>query len=110
MVFPGGSVVKNPPANARDEVRSLIWEDPTCHRTTKPMCIKNEEIKIGVKLFLMSACCSPWGHKESDVTEQLNKSALLTTSIASSVYPFFIFYSIYLDCVSLSRLYHLSFQ
>ena len=20
------------------------------------------------------ACCSPWGHKESDVTEQLNKN------------------------------------
>ena len=20
------------------------------------------------------ACCSPWGHKESDMTEQLNKS------------------------------------
>ena len=23
------------------------------------------------------ACCSPWGHKESDTTEQLNKVAFL---------------------------------
>ena len=58
----------------------------------------------------MSACCSPWGHNESDVTEHLNNNALLTASIASSVYPFFIFWSIYLDRVSLRRLYHLSFQ
>ena len=31
MGFPGGSVVKNPPANAgatRDVVQSLGWEDP----------------------------------------------------------------------------------
>ena len=26
--FPGGSVVKNPPANAGTEVGSLGWEDP----------------------------------------------------------------------------------
>ena len=26
--FPGGSEVKNPPANAGDNVQSLIWEDP----------------------------------------------------------------------------------
>ena len=35
--FPGGSVVKNPPANAGDTVQSLIWEDPTCSGTTKPV-------------------------------------------------------------------------
>jgi len=34
--LPGGSVVKNPPANTRDVVRFLIWEDPTCHRAAKP--------------------------------------------------------------------------
>ena len=34
--FPGGLVVKNPPANAGDLVRSLIWEDPTCPRAIKP--------------------------------------------------------------------------
>ena len=25
------------------------------------------------------ACCSPWGHKESDTTEQLNNKAIATT-------------------------------
>ena len=34
--FPGGAVVKNPPANAGDTVRALVREDPTCHRATKP--------------------------------------------------------------------------
>ena len=29
--FPGGSVVKNPPANAGD----MVWEDPTCCGATK---------------------------------------------------------------------------
>ena len=28
MGFPCGSIVKNPPANARDWVPSLGWEDP----------------------------------------------------------------------------------
>ena len=35
--FPGGSVVKNLPANARDWVQSLIQEDTTRLRATKPM-------------------------------------------------------------------------
>ena len=35
--FPGGSVVKNPLANAKDTVQSLIWEDFTCHGATKSM-------------------------------------------------------------------------
>ena len=35
--FPGGSVVKNLPANAGDMVRSLVQEDPTCRGATKPM-------------------------------------------------------------------------
>ena len=34
--FLGGSDGKNPPANAGDTGSSLNWEDPTCHRTTKP--------------------------------------------------------------------------
>ena len=36
--FPGGAVVKNPPANVGDTVLSLVREDPTCHRATKPVC------------------------------------------------------------------------
>ena len=36
--FPGGSVVKNPPANVGDTSSCLIWEDPTCRGVTKPVC------------------------------------------------------------------------
>ena len=35
--FPGGALVKNPPANARTRVRALVPEDPTCHGATKPV-------------------------------------------------------------------------
>ena len=35
--FPGGPVVKNPPANAGDTGSTLVWEDFTCSRATKPM-------------------------------------------------------------------------
>ena len=34
--FLGGTVDKNPPANAGDTVRSLVWDDSTCCGTTKP--------------------------------------------------------------------------
>ena len=36
--FPGGLVVKNLPANAGGRSQSLVWEDPTWHRATKPVC------------------------------------------------------------------------
>ena len=35
--FPGGAVVKNPPANAGDTGSIPGREDPTCHRATKPV-------------------------------------------------------------------------
>ena len=35
--FPRGSVVKNPPANAGDMVRSLVWEDPTMPQSNQAM-------------------------------------------------------------------------
>ena len=35
--FPGGAVVKNPPANAVDKGSSPGREDPTCHGATKPV-------------------------------------------------------------------------
>ena len=34
---PGGTVVKNPPANAGDTGSSPVWEDPTCDGATKPV-------------------------------------------------------------------------
>ena len=36
LSFPGGPVVKNPPANAGDTVRFLVWEDSTCLKATEP--------------------------------------------------------------------------
>ena len=36
MDFPGGLVVKNPPANAGAQVQSLVQEVSTCHGATKP--------------------------------------------------------------------------
>ena len=36
--FPGGTMVKNPPANAGDMGSSPGLEYPTCRRATKPMC------------------------------------------------------------------------
>ena len=35
--FSGGTVVKNPPANAGDQVWSLVQEDSTCPGATKPV-------------------------------------------------------------------------
>ena len=35
--FRGGSVIKNPPVKAGNMGLILIWEDPTCHRATKPV-------------------------------------------------------------------------
>ena len=35
--FPGGAVVKNPPANAGNTGLSLVQEDPTCCRAARPM-------------------------------------------------------------------------
>ena len=34
--FPGGPVIKNPPAIQETRVQSLEWEDPTCYLATKP--------------------------------------------------------------------------
>ena len=45
-------------AESEEEVKSLL------------MKLKEESGKVGGQGGL--ACCSPWGHKESDTTEQLN--------------------------------------
>ena len=36
--FPGGPVVKTVLPAQGVRVQSLVWEDPTCHGTAKPMC------------------------------------------------------------------------
>ena len=33
------------------------------------------------------ACCSPWGHKESDTTERLNNNTASSSSIPSGRVP-----------------------
>ena len=38
--FPGGAVVKNPPANVGDTVQSLVWGSPSYCRATKPVHLK----------------------------------------------------------------------
>ena len=61
-------LVKNPPAMQETWVRSLGWEDPlekgmTTHPSILAWRIPGTEEPGG---------CSPWGHKESDTTEQLS--------------------------------------
>ena len=44
MGFLGGTLVKNPPANLGNSghvVQSLVREDPTCLKATKPMHLNN---------------------------------------------------------------------
>ena len=36
VYFPDGTVDKSPPASQGTQVQSLVQEDPTCHRATKP--------------------------------------------------------------------------
>ena len=42
--FPGGPVVKNPPASAGDTGSTLVREDPTCHGTTSPYATTAEPV------------------------------------------------------------------
>ena len=62
--FPGGSAVKNPPANAGDTSSIPGLEDPLDEKMETHSSIlawktpKTEEL-VGF---------SPWGHKESDTT------------------------------------------
>ena len=37
-------------------------------------------------------CCSPWGHKESDTTEQMNNNSLLLKLLTPTQMPWFYFY------------------
>ena len=51
-LFPGGLVVKNPPSDAGDTVRSLGWEDPL-----------EEEMGTHSHGQRSLAGYNPWGHK-----------------------------------------------
>ena len=56
-------LVKNPPAMWETWVLFLLWEDPMEKgKATNPVFWPGE----------FHGLCSPWGHKESDTTEQLS--------------------------------------
>ena len=42
--FPGGSMVKNLPANAGDMVSILVWEDPISLRAANPLRTTTEPV------------------------------------------------------------------
>ena len=72
MGFPGGVVVKNPPANARDagDVGSISGSGKTpWRRKWEPIPVFLPEESHGQKSL---AGCSPQDRKESDTTEQLS--------------------------------------
>ena len=67
-VFPGGSVVKDLPANAADMGSIPGLGRPLWRREWQPTLV----FLPGKKRSLVGY--SPWGHKESDATEQLNNN------------------------------------
>ena len=72
MGFPGGSVVKNPPADAA-QVRSLGQEDSLEKEMTTHSSIPAWEIPWTEEPGGLEGC------KEMDMTEQLNNIVLLYT-------------------------------
>ena len=68
--FPGGSVVKNTPAVQETWVPPLGQEDPLEKEMTTHSCILAWEIPWTEEPDRLH---SPWGHKELDTTQQLNK-------------------------------------
>ena len=67
--FPSGSAVKNLPPNAGDEGSSTGQEDPLEKWQAAPTFLSGKS--SGQRSL---AGYRPWGHKEADMTEQLNKN------------------------------------
>ena len=62
-------MIKNPPAMKETWVQSLGWEDPLEEGTANPLlysCLENPHGQRSLEGY------NPWGHKESDMTEELN--------------------------------------
>ena len=66
--LPGGSAVKNPPATQETRVRSLGREDPLQKEMYSTPVFLPEKSHEQRSL----ADCSPWDHKELDMTWLLN--------------------------------------
>ena len=61
-------MVRNPPAMQETWVRLLGWEDPL----EKGMATCSSILAWGIPWIEEPGGYSPWGHKESDMTEQLS--------------------------------------
>ena len=66
--FPDGSVAKNLPAMWKMRVQSLGWEDPLEEKWQSTPVFSPGKFH-GQRTL---AGYSPWGHKESGITEQLS--------------------------------------
>ena len=83
MGFPAGTVVKNPLANAGEQetrVRSLSQEDAL----EKEMATHSSIIAWKSHRQRSPAGYSPWGRKESDMTERLSTSIRTSGILAGS--------------------------
>ena len=63
-------IVKNPPAMQETWVRSLGWGDPL----EKGMAAHSSILAWEIPWTEKAGGLNPWGHKESDTTEQLTLS------------------------------------
>ena len=63
-------IVKNPPAMQETWVRSLGWGDPL----EKGMAAHSSTLAWEIPWTEKPGGLNPWGHKESDTTEQLTLS------------------------------------
>ena len=70
-------MVKNLPTRWETRVRSLAWEDPWRRGHGNPLQYSCPENPHGQRSL---AGYSPWGCKESDMTEQVSTSAILNCS------------------------------
>ena len=71
--FPGGSVVKNPPADAQNTDSIPRSSKMPWRRKWQPTPVFLPAKSHGQKSLVGY---SPWGHKESNMTEQLNNNIL----------------------------------
>ena len=67
--LPGGSVGEESACSVETWVQSLRWEDPLEGRHGKGFQYPFLENPHGQRSL---GGCSPWGHKDSDMTERLN--------------------------------------
>ena len=68
-------MVKNVPAVWETWVRSLGWEDPLEEGMATHSSILAWRIHMGDPQGSLAGY-SPWGHKDSDITEQLNTTEM----------------------------------